>query len=56
MYEKYINLKNYPDSGNHGILERMITNKNIQLFLDDFDINWKENASDILRIKSQLYH
>lgn len=48
MYEKYINLEDYPDSGERGVLERMITNKNIRLFFDDFDLDWKGNASDIL--------
>lgn len=54
MYEKYINLEDHPDSGERGVLERMITNKNIRLFLDDFDLDWKGNSSDILRIKSLL--
>lgn len=55
VYEKYIKLgSNTIETGEHRMLERMIENKNIRLFFDDFDLDWKGNASDILRIKSLL--
>lgn len=55
MYEKYISLD--PENsanGEHHILSRMIEKKTIRLFLDDFDLDWHGNASDILKIKSLL--
>ncbi len=55
MYEKYIEVdSNYVASGEHRILERMIKNQTVRLFFDDFDLDWKGNSSDILRIKSLL--
>lgn len=54
MYEKYISIEEHQESGERGVLERMINNKQVRLFLDDFDLDWKGNASDILRIKSLL--
>lgn len=55
MYEKYINLE--PDGAEsleHHVLNRMINNKKIRLFLDDFDLDWHGKSSDVLKIKSLL--
>ena len=54
LYEKYLSIEEHPESGERGVLERMIKNKKIRLFLDDFDLDWKGNSSDILKIKSLL--
>lgn len=55
MYEKYIKIDTSEDGeGEHRALARMIKTKNIRLFFDDFDLDWKGNKSDILRIKSFL--
>lgn len=55
IHEKYIEIdSDYVATGEHRILERMIKNQNIRLFFDDFDLDWKGNTSDILRIKSLL--
>ena len=53
-FEKYISNEEHPESGERGVLERMIKNKKIRLFLDDFDLDWKGNSSGILKIKSLL--
>lgn len=54
LYEKYISVEEHPESGERGVLDRMIKNKKIRLFFDDFDLDWKGNSSDILKIKSLL--
>lgn len=55
MYEKYVKMDiDYVTSGEHRVLERMLEKKNIRLFFDDFDLDWKGNSSDILRMKSLL--
>ncbi|CUM89326.1 P-loop ATPase, Sll1717 family [Coprococcus eutactus] len=55
MYDKYIKLDEDSEScGEHHVLQRMINNKKIRLFFDDFDLDWKGKASDILKIKSLL--
>ena len=55
MYEQYISLDTEADScGEHHALQRMINNKKIRLFLDDFDLDWQGKASDVLKIKSLL--
>lgn len=55
MYDKYISLDNESDScGEHRSLQRMITNKKVRLFFDDFDLDWQGKASDVLKIKSLL--
>lgn len=55
MYEKYISLDNESAScGEHHTLQRMIANKQIRLFFDDFDLDWQGKASDVLKIKSLL--
>lgn len=55
MYEQYISLDTEADScGEHHALQRMIDNKKIRLFLDDFDLDWQGKASDVLKIKSLL--
>ena len=55
MYEKYICLDTESDScGEHHTLQRMIENKHIRLFFDDFDLDWKGKASDVTKIKSLL--
>jgi phage host-nuclease inhibitor protein Gam len=55
MYDKYISLDNEADScGEHHTLQRMIANKKIRLFFDDFDLDWQGKSSDILKIKSLL--
>lgn len=55
MYDKYIQNEEENDiRGEHHILKRMINNKTIRLFFDDFDLDWKGNSSDVLRIKSLL--
>lgn len=55
MYEKYIDID--PDCVNsleHRVLNRMINNKKVRLFFDDFDLDWHGKSSDILKIKSLL--
>lgn len=55
IYEKYVETNSgYPANGEHRILERMIKSQNIRLFFDDFDLDWRGNTSDILRVKSLL--
>lgn len=55
MYDKYISLDNESAScGEHHSLQRMINNKQIRLFFDDFDLDWQGKASDVLKIKSLL--
>ena len=55
IYEKYVKLDNSVDSkGEPHILQRMITNKKIRLFFDDFDLDWNGKKSDITKIKSLL--
>lgn len=55
MYEKYINInENYEPSGEHHILSRIIERKSVRLFLDDFDLDWRGNETDVTRIKSLL--
>lgn len=55
IYEKYAKIdSDYQTNGEHRILERMIKKKKIRLFFDDFDLDWKGNSLDILRIKSLL--
>lgn len=55
LYEKFVDSNSDGvQKGEHRILERMIKTKNIRLFFDDFDLDWKGNASDILRMKSLL--
>lgn len=55
MHEKYVNLdSDYNSCGEHHILERVIKKKRIRLFLDDFDLDWKGNESDVLKIKSLI--
>lgn len=55
MYEKYVELDAEAESfGEHHRLQRMIANKKIRLFFDDFDLDWKGTLSDITRIKSLL--
>ena len=51
-YEKYISLNTDSECGERGILQRMIHNENVRIYLDDFDLDWKGNHSDILRLKS----
>lgn len=53
MYEKYIATENEQTTqGEHRILERMIKNKKLRIFLDDFDMEWSGNKLDIVRIQS----
>lgn len=55
LYEKYISLEGSDtSSGERGIMERMIEHKQIRLFFDDFDLDWKGNSKDIVKIKSLL--
>lgn len=55
MYEKYVKIDTSEDgAGEHRTLARMMKTQNIRLFFDDFDLNWKGNQSDILRMKSFL--
>ncbi len=55
LYEKYISLDVDPEvSGERGILERIIQNSRVRIFLDDFDLDWKGNSLDVLRLKSLL--
>ena len=55
MYDKYITIEEDAGScGEHHILQRMIENKRIRLFFDDFDLDWKGKASDVIKIKSLL--
>lgn len=55
MYDKYSNLDIESVScGEHHTLSRMIKNKKIRLFFDDFDLDWKGRLSDVLKIKSLL--
>ena len=42
------------DKGEYQILKRLIGNKQIRLFLDDFDLDWKGSENDILIIKSLI--
>ena len=42
------------DKGEYHILERLMGKKQICLFLDDFDLDWKGNEKDILIIKSLI--
>ena len=55
IYENYIKInEDYESRGEHHILNRVIENKSIRLFLDDFDLDWKGNETDVTRIKSLL--
>jgi hypothetical protein len=55
LYEKYVTLDvNTTSGGERGVLERIMQNRNVRIFLDDFDLDWKGNASDLLRLKSLL--
>lgn len=55
MYDKFIELDDEAEScGEHHRLQRMISNKKIRLFFDDFDLDWKGTSSDVLKIKSLL--
>ncbi|MDF2537718.1 MAG: hypothetical protein K0S76_739 [Herbinix sp.] len=55
MYEKYITPEiDDLDKGERGVMLRMIEHKQVRLFFDDFDLDWKGNAQDILKIKSLL--
>lgn len=55
MYDKCISLDAESAScGEHHALQRMIDNKQIRLFFDDFDLDWHGKSSDILKIKSLL--
>lgn len=55
MYDKYIELDNEAGScGEHHSLQRMIKNRKIRLFFDDFDLDWQGKTSDVLKIKSLL--
>lgn len=54
IYEKYITLNDDSSTGERGVMERMINNQKIRLFFDDFDLDWKGNSKDIIKIKSLL--
>ena len=55
MHEKYIAIDEENESyGEHHTLQRVLENKKIRLFLDDFDLDWKGKESDVTRIKSLL--
>lgn len=55
IYKNHITLENdCDDNSERGTLERMCKNKSIRIFLDDFDLDWKGNSKDVLRIKSLL--
>ena len=55
ILEKYINTEGESNpNGEHHIFNRAFNEKNIRVFLDDFDLDWNGKASDVLRIKSLL--
>ncbi len=55
IHEKYISsFEVNENKGERGIFERMMKNKSIRVFMDDFDLDWKGNLNDVLRIKSLL--
>ena len=55
IHEKYISsITTYEDGGERGVFERMMKNNTVRIFMDDFDLNWKGNSNDILKIKSLL--
>ena len=55
IHEKYISSnQTYKDVGERGVFERMMKNNTVRIFMDDFDLNWKGNSDDILKIKSLL--
>lgn len=54
IYEKYITLETESSTGERGVMERMIKNQKICLFFDDFDLDWKGNSKDTIKIKSLL--
>ena len=55
IYESKINLDgDYTSNGEQHILKRMIDNKKIRLFFDDFDLDWKGKKEDVIKIKSLL--
>ena len=55
MYDKYVELdKESASCGEHHTLKRMIENKKVRLYFDDFDLDWQGKKSDVLRIKSLL--
>ncbi len=54
IYEKYIDPSIELDSGERGIMERMLKSNRVRLYLDDFDLDWKGNKNDINMIKSLL--
>lgn len=54
IYEQWVNSELDESSGEQHMLQRFIEKKQVRLFLDDFDLDWKGKASDIRRIKSLL--
>ena len=55
IYESKINLDgDYTSNGEQHILKRMIDNKKIRLFFDDFDLDWKGKKEDVIKIKRLL--
>lgn len=55
IYESKINLDgDYTSNGEQHILKRIIDNKKIRLFFDDFDLDWKGKKEDVIKIKSLL--
>jgi hypothetical protein len=55
LYEKYIALGADATSGSErGVLERIMRKRSVRIFLDDFDLDWKGNTSDVLKLKSLL--
>lgn len=54
LYSKFVEDNNNSSVGEHHMLYRMIKNKKIRLFFDDFDLDWQGKKSDVLKIKSLL--
>lgn len=55
IHEKYISTSETEENkGERGVFERMMNKKSIRVFMDDFDLDWKGDFNDVLRIKSLL--
>lgn len=54
LYDKYIEITPKGEVNESKVLERLIENKRIRLYLDDFDLDWKGNSHDVKRIKSLI--